>query len=272
MNANGEQPEPAPWTPSTSNHPPGPPTRPEPTWQQRAEGTRTAGGPEPGEGCLYAVVRWPARIIALIIVVPLRLLWELLCLIGRGIKFLFWTWFLRPILKGLKILLWDWFLYPVLSFVGRYILVPIGNAIAWVVTHLLIRPLVFLFRYVLLKPATWLWRYVLRPVGRVTLQALRFAWDVSTAVVNFLIVRPLSWLWRAVLAPIGRGIAVVWHHLVVLPVSWAWRNVLTPIGRAIRAVWRFVVVAPLRWVGRTILRPIGRATAEVLRAIGIGGR
>ncbi|WP_406296215.1 hypothetical protein OG948_12425 [Embleya sp. NBC_00888] len=272
MNANGEQPEPAPWTPSTSNHPPGPPTRAEPTWQQRAEGTRTGGGPEPGEGCLYAVVRWPARIIALIIVVPLRLLWELLCLIGRGIKFLLWTWFLWPILKGLKILLWDWFLYPVLSFVGRYILVPIGNAIAWLVTHLLIRPLVFLFRYVLLKPATWLWRYVLRPVGRATLQALRFAWDVSTAVLNFLIVRPLSWLWRAVLVPIGRGIAVVWHHLVVLPVSWAWRNVLTPIGRAIRAVWRFVVVAPLRWVGRTILRPIGRATAEVLRAMGIGGR
>ncbi|MFI6979871.1 hypothetical protein ACIBSV_14925 [Embleya sp. NPDC050154] len=272
MNANGEQPEPAPWTPSTSNHRPGPPSGPEPTWQQRAEGTRTAGGPEPGEGCLYAVVRWPARIIALIIVVPLRLLWELLRLIGRGIKFLFWTWFLRPILKGLKILLWDWFLYPVLSFVGRYILVPIGNAIAWLVTHLLIRPLVFLFRYVLLKPATWLWRYVLRPVGRVTLQALRFAWEVSTAVLNFLIVRPLSWLWRAVLVPIGRGIAVVWHHLVVLPVSWAWRNVLTPIGRAIRAVWRFVVVAPLRWVGRTILRPIGRATGEVLRAMGIGGR
>ncbi|MFI1579611.1 hypothetical protein [Embleya sp. NPDC020630] len=271
MTANGEQPDRVPWQPSRENPPAG---RPEPpAWQQHADHAyppRT--GPEPGEGCLFTVVRWPARIIALIIVVPLRLLWELVRLIGRGIKFLFWDWFLRPILRGLKKLLWDWFLYPVLSFVGRYILVPLANALAWVFTRLIHRPLAFLFRYLLLVPGAWLWRHVLRPIGRATLLALRFAWDVSTAVLNFLIVRPLSWLWRAVLVPIGRGIAVVWRHLVVLPVAWAWRNVLTPIGRAIRAVWRVLVVAPCRWVGRAILRPIGRATSEVLRALGIGGR
>ncbi|MFI1018862.1 hypothetical protein [Streptomyces sp. NPDC020965] len=200
---------------------------------------------EPDESRLYAVIHWPARIIAVIVVVPLRLLWELLKLIGEGIRILCWTWFLRPILKGLKILLWDWFLRPVLTFVARYLLVPIGNAIAWVVKRLLRPPFVFLMRYLLIKPGALLYRYVLAPVGRYVLApvafaligALWFAGGVSTTVLNFLIVRPLSWLWHAVLLPI-------------------WNRLLAPIGRAIRAV----------------LRPIGNATREVLRALRIGGR
>lgn len=205
----------------------------------------TSGLREPDEGRLYAVIRWPARIIAVIVVVPLRLLWELLKSIGKGIRILCWTWFLRPILKGLKILLWHRFLRPILTFVARCVLVPIGHAIARVVKRLRRPPFVVPIRYLLIKPGALLCRYVLAPVGRYVLApvafaligALWFAGGVSTAVFTFLIVRPLSWLWRAVLVPIRN-------------------HVLAPIGRAIRA----------------ILRPIGNAAREVFRAFRIGGR
>ncbi|WTW92053.1 hypothetical protein OG216_01090 [Streptomycetaceae bacterium NBC_01309] len=294
MNANGDREDPSQWTATSGREPldprAGSSERPVPSWQAYAEQgpDPRPDRPEPGEGCLYSVVRWPARIIALIVVVPLRLLWELCKLTGRGLRVLLWDWFLRPILiglkillwdwflhpigKGLKILLWDWFLYPVGQFLWRWVLLPVGRAIAWLWVRLVMVPVVFLVRYVLLVPLRALWRYVLVPVGRALVQALQFAWRVSTAVVTFLIVRPLSWLWRAVLVPIGRGIAVAWHYLVALPVVWAWNHVLAPIGRAIRAVWRVVVVAPMRWVGRHVLRPIGTATREVLRAVGLKGR
>ncbi|MER6915044.1 hypothetical protein ABT354_25495 [Streptomyces sp. NPDC000594] len=132
-----------------------------------------------------------------------------------------------------------------LAGVARYVLVPIGNAIAWAVERLLRPPLVFLIRYLVIKPGALLYRYVLAPVGRYVLApivyaligALLFAGSVSTVVFDFLIVRPLSWLWRAVLVPIRN-------------------HVLAPIGRAIRAT----------------LRPIGNATREILRAFRIGGR
>ncbi|MFE0424888.1 hypothetical protein ACFW15_21160, partial [Streptomyces sp. NPDC058953] len=186
------------------------------------------GRAAPDEGRLYAVIRWPAMIIAVIVVVPLRLLWELLKPIGKGIRILCWTWFLRPMLQGLKILLWDWFLRPVLKFVTRYVLVPIGNAIAWVVERLRRPPFVFLIRNLLIRPGALLCRYVLAPVAFALIGALWFAWGVSTVVFNFLIARPSAWLWRAVLVPF-------------------WNHVRPPVGRAIRAT----------------LRPSGNAPREV---------
>ncbi|HSA50773.1 MAG TPA: hypothetical protein VLH10_11790, partial [Yinghuangia sp.] len=213
MNANGDREDPSQSTAMTggdSSRPSGGSRqRPVPAWQVYAEQgpAPQPERPESGDGCLYSVVRWPARIIAVVVVVPLRLLWELVKAIGRGVRLLLWDWFLRPVLiglkialwdwflrpigKGLKILVWDWFLYPVGLFVWRWVLLPIGRAIAWAWVRLVMVPIVFVARYVLLVPLSALWRWVLAPVGRAVVQALRFAWDVSTTVFTFLVVRPL---------------------------------------------------------------------------------
>ncbi|MEW1547814.1 hypothetical protein [Streptomyces tsukubensis] len=185
---------------------------------------------EPDEGCLYAVVRWPALVIAVIVMVPLRMLWELVKLICKGIRVLCWTWLLRPILEGLKILLWDWFLSPVLQFLARNVLVPIGNGITWVVERLRRPPFDFLIRHLLIKPGVLLCRWILAPVAFALIGALWFAGGVSAKVFNFLIARPLSWLWRALLVP-------VWNHLCV-PIGQALRAILRPIGDAGREVFR----------------------------------
>lgn len=184
----------------------------------------------PDEGWLYAVIRWPALVVAVIVMVPLRVLWELVELICKGIRILFWTWLLRPVLQGLKILLWDWFLRPVLQFFARYVLVPIGNGMAWVVERLRRPPFVLLIRHLLINPGVWLCRWVLAPVAFALIGALWIAGGVSAKVFGFLFVRPLSWLWRALFVP-------VWNHVCV-PIGQAFRAAFRPVGNAGREVFR----------------------------------
>ncbi|MEV7212415.1 hypothetical protein AB0O31_04910 [Kitasatospora cineracea] len=196
-----------------------------------------------GEGCLVAVV----RPVVVAVVVPLRLLWELLALVGRGagwlldkvlvvpLRFL-WRWVLRPLLTWLVVTplrwLWRYVLEPVLEFLFRYVLVPAWDGLVAVATGFG-RVVAWLAYYLVAVPLRAFGRWVLVPLGKAFYHGL----------------------WRPVLFPVLRAL---W-----LAFCWAWR-----IGGRI---WRFTVVAPCRWVRRDVWWPvkaeIRRVAREVRRAL-----
>ncbi|WP_441246123.1 hypothetical protein [Kitasatospora sp. McL0602] len=204
-------------------------------------------------GCLTGVV----RAVALVVVVPVRLLVELLAVVLRPVGIAA-DWVVRMV--GLA-LYWV-FVWPFLT-VWRYVLAPLG-------------------RVLVVAPLRWLLREVLAPVGRVLLAGLvvlarGFAW-----LVDILLVVPLRALYRYVLAPLGRAVAWVLRWLVAVPVVWLWETLLYPVlrvvGRAVAwawrvggLVWRFAVVRPCRWVRREVWWPVKlevrRVLADVRRAL-----
>ncbi|MFB9391319.1 hypothetical protein ACFPM3_00725 [Streptomyces coeruleoprunus] len=214
-----------------------------------------------GEGCLTAAVRIPVRLVVLIVVVPVRMLWDALVVCARALH--------RSVLRPLGRVL---FVIP-LTWLWRWVLVPVGRGVAWLVT------------YGLVTPAVWVWRQVLTPLGR------GVAWLAGT-LVTYLVVKPAVWVWRWVLVPLGRGAAwlvtyllvkpVVWlvTYLVVKPAVWLWERVLVPVGRGLvwlvtylvvkPVVWlvTYLVVKPAQWVWRWVFVPVGRAVAFVAREIG----
>ncbi|MCG5215915.1 hypothetical protein [Streptosporangium sp. KLBMP 9127] len=218
-------------------------------------------------GCLT----WPARVIAVLIVVPLRLLWEAVAAIGRALD----AWVIRPILVLLDYVLvrplrWlftvlveiplSWLWRAVLTPVGRwlwtYVITPVGRAVGWALGWLLlivITPFVYAFEMIgkgLRAFYRWI-KPVLVVLGRVLADALTYAWGVATVVVRF----------------IGR----VLFHIVVRPVRWLWRTAVRPVlvgtGLAIAWAWREAIVRPAKWVHRNVLRPASQAVTEVVRTV-----
>ncbi|WP_147341061.1 hypothetical protein [Actinomadura logoneensis] len=205
-----------------------------------------------GPGCLI----WPLMVIVL----PFRLAWELLVLLGRGIGWLFVQfarYVLRPIGVALyyllvKPLVWVWSalllpplrllgaflawigrgLWAGLSWIGRHILLPIAKGIAWVMNILVVVPL------------TLLWRYVLAPIGR----GLAWIWKNALFPV-------LSAAWRAAGRVLYYTLVVPVKYLVVLPVRWVWANIARPIGRALRAVWDATFGPVFRWLNEVFSTP-----------------
>ncbi len=203
-------------------------------------------------GCLL----WPAVVIAL----PFRLAWELLNLLGRGIGWVlvqFGRYVLRPIGIALhfllvKPLIWLWKtlllpplrllgaflawigrgLWAGLAWFGRYVLLPIATAIAWVLNILIVVPLTFLWRHVLApigRGLAWIWENALFPV-------LSRAWWIAGRVLYYTLVVPLK-------------------YLVALPVRWVWVNVARPVGRGIRAVWDATLGPVFRWLNQIFSTP-----------------
>ncbi|MFD7575158.1 hypothetical protein ACFV6U_32310, partial [Streptomyces sp. NPDC059810] len=130
------------------------------------------GHPSEPEGCLTAAIRIPVRIVVLVLVVPLRLGWDVLVLCGAFLRRMF-----RPVGRALA-----WF--------GDAVLAPVGRAVArvaegvatacwWLVATL--------FKTVFYWPWLGLWRYVIVPVAVHGIAA------------------PAAWLHRTLLAPLGRG-------------------------------------------------------------------
>jgi hypothetical protein len=230
----------------------------------------------PPAGCLT----WPARVIAILIVVPLRLLWEVIAAIGRAVE----TWVIRPIalllyhvlvrpvrwlLTVLVVIPLRWIWQAIFTPVGRwlwtYAVVPVARAVGWLLGWLLLiilTPFVYVGEligkglrvfYRWIKPA-------LAALGRVLAAALSYAWGVAVVVVRF----------------IGR----VLYHTVVRPVRWLWRTVVRPVlvamGLAIAWAWRVAVVQPARWTHKNVLRPATQTVTEVgrtvIRAFGLGTR
>ncbi|MDT0492457.1 hypothetical protein RM717_18275 [Streptomyces griseus] len=231
------------------------------------------------ETALTRAIRIPVRVVVLVVVLPVRMVWDLLAAgwhaldrsvlppvrralaaaagaLGRGLEWLFGGtgravgWLIATLVLIPLRWLYTSVLTPLghaLRLLGTAVLVPAALALvagpAWLFTMLLVRPVV------------GLWRYVLVPA------------------VRYGVVVPLVWLYGAVLAPVGReiaeaaevawriagylsravgrGIAWLFRHLIGVPAAWAYRTVCVPVGHVVRdALW-----APAR-----------RAAAEAGRA------
>ncbi|MEU3918900.1 hypothetical protein [Streptomyces sp. NPDC029004] len=240
---------------------------------------------QPGEGCLTTIVRVPVRIVVLLVVVPVRMIWDLLVVCGLALDRVL----LRPVGRGL-VWLYESVLAPVALFVGKALFVWPWVAL-W---RFVVVPVV---TYGLVVPVVWIYRQLLTPLGH------GIAW-----LVENLLVAPARWIYRRLLTPVGHGIAVVlgllgmalfvwpwvalWRYVVVpvvtyglvVPVVWIYRQLLTPLGHGIawlltvtgrgiaavcRGVWRAVawlfvtlLVTPAAWVYRRILAPVGREIAD----------
>ncbi|MFD4372004.1 hypothetical protein [Streptomyces sp. NPDC058486] len=171
-------------------------------------------------GCLTGV----ARAIALVVVLPVRLVWDALAWCFTQL----WRWVLAPIGRALAWLLHHLVVIP-LQWLWEWVLAPVGRALWWLIDLLVLTPL------------AWLWRWVLVPVGKA------LWW-----VVDLLLVTPLTWLWRYVLGPVCRFVGAV--------LAWAWRiagQVSRAVGRAIRWVLWHGIGRPLAWAYRVILTPVG---------------
>ncbi|SED38328.1 hypothetical protein [Streptomyces sp. TLI_105] len=216
--------------------------------------TENARSRHPNEptGCLTGV----ARAIALVIVLPVRLVWDALAYCLKQL----WRWVLAPLGRALGWLIHHLLVIP-LRFLWEWVLAPVGRALWWVIDLLIVTPLKWLGRWVLLPvakavwrvvdlllvtPLTWLWRYVLAPVGRAVGAAVAWAWRIG-GLISRALGRAVGWvLWNA----IGR------------PLAWTYRVILTPLGHWLRTwVW-----APLASVGRAV-----RAAAREVRLALFGG-
>ena len=250
---------------------------------------------EPGEGCLTTMVRLPVRIVVLVLVVPVRLVWDALVVcakavdrtvlrpFGRGM-----TWLWRTLVVAPLAWLWRYLVVVPAGWFWRGVLAPVGRALAWLARGLGL-VLVWCGKALFVWPWVALWRYVLAPVGRGV--AVAVAW-----LVRYLLVVPAEWLYAQVLTPVGRGIAwlartvgaalaaggrglglvLVWcgKALFVWPWVALWRYVLAPVGRGVAVVvaWlvRYLLVVPAEWLYAQVLTPVGRGIAWLARGVAMG--
>ncbi|WP_157420351.1 hypothetical protein [Actinomadura kijaniata] len=269
----------------------------------RAEPARPSGSP-------WVMV--PARVVALLVVVPVRLVWEALRAVVRS------PLWLGRLAGRLLARAGRWLharaLRPVggfLAWLGRGVWAGLswcGRGIAWVWDRTVVVPLRWLFVTVLWgalrlfgrgsgRLGRWIWRNLLVPLGR---------------VLNAVLVRPLAALLTGIgwlLGGAGRIIAAAadWllNVLVVVPATALWRYALAPLfrglGRMGRATGRFLAVcwhafaAALAWswritgtvlywlarvllvlpataVWRYLLRPLWLGVAWAWRIVGRGLR
>ncbi|WP_327118652.1 hypothetical protein OG206_21950 [Streptomyces sp. NBC_01341] len=244
---------------------------------------RTPTPYEGGEGCLTTLIRIPVRIVVLVLVLPVRMLWDLLVAGGRLLDRLL----LRPLSRAA-----EWFCDQVLA--------PAAKALAWLAVALFVWPWVGLWRYVVVPvvhygvvvPLVWLHSAVLVPAGH----GLRWVYTrllvpAVAALVTLLLVWPAVGVWRYLLRPLGIGAVWLVTTLVVLPAEWLYGRVLTPLGHGVawvlgrvgrglvvlgRGLWTggawlvvTLLVLPGAWVYRRVLAPLGR---EIVTAVGVAWR
>ncbi|MFI6564487.1 hypothetical protein [Streptomyces sp. NPDC050534] len=251
------------------------------------------------EGCLVVAIRLPVRIVVLVLVLPLRMVWDALVAGGRFLndtvlrpagRALLWT--ARVLLVWPCVALWRYVVVPLggaltrlghvlvavpLTWLYRYALTPLGHALAW------------LARYLVVVPARWLYASVLTPVGRAVAWCakglLRGVGLIASGVgiclywvLRVLLVLPALALWRWVLTPVGRLLAVVGRE-VGQALGHAWRvagRISLTVGRVLATLFRWIFVEPVRWFHRTVLTPVGhvvrdivlRPAAEAARSVG----
>jgi hypothetical protein len=218
----------------------------------------------------------------LIVMVPLRLVWEVLAAIGRFAR----AYVVRPI---------GWLLYNGLVRPLRWVLlVLVLRPLWWALRYLVAFPLWWLLRTFVLLPARWVFERVLVPLwAAVVAYALRPLWAGFVWLVRVVAI-PLAWtarwigrglaaLWRVVLRPLltalGRLVAYTWRlagvvlfHLLVRPVRFLWRAVLRPLLRALAHAWRATVVRAARWTRVHVWEPTRAAGRSVSRALGLAAR
>ncbi|MFJ2701760.1 hypothetical protein ACIO3R_00990 [Streptomyces sp. NPDC087428] len=245
---------------------------------------------ESGDGCLTTLVRIPVRIVVLVLVLPVRMVWDALVACARAAD----RTVLRPLGRALSWLFQILVVAPA-RLLWERVLTPVGHALRWVYLTLLapagrgIRTGTgWLLKAVLVLPVVGVWRYVLVPLG-----------PVAARLARHLVVRPARWTYRELLTPLGHGIAaglrglragldLLVPVLLVTPLAWAYRWVLTPVGREIAAAigvaWRiagfvsravgrvlarlawYLVGAPLSWAHRTVFTPMGHFVRDAVWA------
>jgi len=240
-------------------------------------------GYEPGDGCLAQVIRIPVRIVVVLVVIPVRMVWDVLALCGRAVERVL----LRPLGRAL-------------AWVFEKVITPVALAVAWLAVIagkvLFYWPWVGLWRcvvvpvvrYGLVVPVVWVYRQLLTPLGHGIAWLVRALWWGFAWLVRTLLVAPVVWLYRYVLVPAGREIAaavgVAWRiagyvsravgrglkwlawSLVGRPVRWFYREVCTPVGHFVRdAVWRPVAAAAVQ-AGRAARAALASARETVRQA------
>ncbi|MET9362031.1 hypothetical protein ABZX93_14060 [Streptomyces sp. NPDC006632] len=260
--------------------------------------------PQPSEGCLTVVVRVPVRIVVFVLVVPVRMVWDLLVAGAKVLRRRVFT----PLWRVLVVIPSGW------SY--RVVLTPAGHAIAWLgrvvgaglgaVGRGLAAAGAWGVRVLLVAPSVWVYRVVLAPAGRAVGWVLSGVWlglawvgrgvgrglvragrgigaglarvgkGVGVGLVwglRALFVWPWSALWRRVLAPVLR-------YGLVVPAAWLYRYVLIPVGHGtarlvtlagsgLAALGVLLLVVPARWLYRAVLTPLGRGALVVVREIGV---
>jgi hypothetical protein len=221
--------------------------------------------------------------IAVLIAVPLRLLWEAIALTGRFVN----AYVLRPI---------GWLFKMLVVIPLRWLfLTLIMSPVRWLWLWLVVRPAGLLYRAVLVPVGRALYHYLLAPIGRgLHWLAVGLAIIICTPIAWVLgaVVKVVLALYRFVrpaLAAFGhvlmdalsfgrraadvvlRFIGLVLYQVIVRPLRWLWRTLIRPVLAAVRWAWNLLVVRTLRWVTVSVLRPIGGATRSALRAMGVGG-
>ncbi|MGW7457948.1 hypothetical protein [Streptomyces sp. NPDC054797] len=254
-----------------------------------------------GDGCLVGVVRIPVKIVALLVVLPVRVVWDLLAAAGRAVhrRVLgpLYVHVLQPLLRALGRLLTTLlklvFVWPWLG-LWRYVIVPVGQGLAWLGRGA--------YEHLLAPAGRILGTYLLRPLGQALAWIGRgIAW-LAAAVYRYVLTpvgHGLVWLaltvYRYLLRPVGLGLvwlaAAVYRYLlrpVGLGVAWLavalYRYVLTPAGQVLLWAWHVAgritaaLWCGLKWVGwvlvgwpasrihRHVLTPAGHALREVWRS------
>ncbi|MGN9809878.1 hypothetical protein ACTMSW_11025 [Micromonospora sp. BQ11] len=210
---------------------------------------------------VVAVVRG----VALVVVLPIRVLWELLVAGARLAD----RWLIGPVGRFLA----RWFLVPLAWLLRQLIWMPLvwlGRALGWLARRLVWIPLAWLAYHLLQRPLSWL-GHVLAPVGRLlvaVLAALGRGLGRAGLVLGRVLWAGARWAWWAA------GRLLWWIHVVTLRpvvhgVARVWRHGVAPVGRALAAAWRATVSPMGAWVRRTVVDPVRATTREVLAAFGV---
>jgi hypothetical protein len=213
-----------------------------------------------------AWLTWPVRAVAVVVVLPFRLLWEAAKLVGRFLQRyvvtpLAWLWRRLVVIPVLRVAHWIW---AGLTVLGR-----------WIATAL---------RIVIGVPLAWLWRAALRPalhaVWRYGLRPVLVGMVLAATFVVEKVIAPVAgFVYRWLLAPVAR--AVGWF----LRAGWAgtswlgrqiYRFLLRPAGIAVAWMWRYTfgllfrgIAHAWRVVRDEVLRPAAAVVRSALVAVGL---
>lgn len=235
------------------------------------------------EGCLAVAIRVPVRIVVLVLVVPVRMLWDACVVGGRLLR----DTVLRPLGRVVGWVARALFVLPWVA-LWRYAVVPLATALAWLGRVLLVVPAVWLYRTVLTplghalvrfadgvgSVLGWMYARLLTPVGHAVAALLRGVglvlgavggglWTVAAWLARYLVVVPATWLHRWVLTPVARAVVLLLTGLV-----WVVRMTLLGIGAVLYWTARVLLVLPALALWRWVLVPVGRALAVVGREVG----
>ncbi|OSC68291.1 hypothetical protein B5181_15030 [Streptomyces sp. 4F] len=220
------------------------------------------------EGCLAVAVRIPVRIVALVLVLPVRMAWDALVVAGRFLR----DTVVRPVGRALAWAGRAVFVWPLVG-LWRYVVVPLAKGIGWLGNVLLVVPAVWLYRWVL-TPVGHALGWFLTSVGAVLAALGRGLYSGLAWLARYLVVVPAAWFYAWVLTPVGHGLAWCGRGLL-----WCGRGVVWCLGKAVTGVgmvlyWtaRILLVLPALAVWEWVLVPVGRVLVvigrEVLNALG----